>query len=38
MKQKLILFAAVLIYSMQGFAQTAGIYNNGAHIVSQTEI
>ena len=36
MKQKHTLFAAVLIYSMQGFAQTAGIYNNGAHIVSQT--
>jgi len=33
---KIILFATVLIYSIQSFAQTGGIHNNGAHIVSKT--
>ena len=36
MKQALIIFASMLIYGMKGFAQTGAIYNNGAHIVSQT--
>ena len=37
MKQVLIIFASMLIYSMHGFAQTGpGIYNKSAHIVSQT--
>ena len=34
MKQKLLLFTAVLLCIMQSYAQTGAIYNNGARIVS----
>jgi hypothetical protein len=34
MKHKLFLIAAVLLCSIQSYAQTGAIYNNGAHIVS----
>ena len=34
---KILLFATLLIYSIQSFAQTGAIYNNGAHIVSNSK-
>ena len=34
MKQTIFLFAAVLLFSIQSYAQTGTIYNNAAHIVS----
>ena len=36
MKQRPTLLTAVLVCTMQSFAQTGAIINNGAHIVSQT--
>jgi hypothetical protein len=34
MKQKLLLYTAVMLYILQSYAQTGAIYNKGAHIVS----
>ena len=36
MKQKLLLFTAVLLCTIQSYAQTGSILNNGAQIVSQS--